>query len=221
MDAARIYAPARRRITELVRSLPAEQLDAPVPACPLWTVHDVVAHLAGATADISNGALEGAPGDAWTAKQVADRKGVPLDALLDEWAQHAPPLEVTLPMPQLAFDIVTHEWDVRGAVHVDGDKADPDVGTIVGQVAAFIDGRAKKRGLPALRIVAGTDEFLLGPGEAEPAATLTIEPFELFRLGFGRRSEAQAQGYDWDGDSTPYLPILSVFPYAAEDLSEP
>lgn len=219
MDAGDIYKPARARITELVSGLSDTQLDTMVPATPLWRVRDVVAHLAGAATDIVNGVLEGAATEPWTAKQVADRQGRSIDELLDEWATSAPHFESTLPLPQLAFDVLTHEWDLRGALAVPGDKETEEIDWVAQQLTGFIGSRVRKAGLPALRITAGTDEWLLGEGE--PGATLSTETFEIFRFGIGRRSEAQIRAYDWSGDPDPYVPGMSVFPFATSAVAEP
>jgi uncharacterized protein (TIGR03083 family) len=219
MEAGEIYQPARARITELVRSLPEAELETMVPATPLWRVRDVVAHLAGAANDIATGVIEGAATDPWTAKQVADRQGRSLDELLDEWDTTAVALEANLPDVRLAFDVLTHEWDIRGAVGQAGDKTSDDVDWVAQQLVAFIGARIRRQELPALRITAGTDEWLLGEGD--PEATLATETFELFRFGIGRRSESQIRGYDWTGSPDAYLPVLSVFPFAASPVSEP
>ena len=55
------------------------------PACPGWTVHDVVAHLSGAVDDALQGRMEGAPSPAWTARQVEARHDQSVAAILAEW----------------------------------------------------------------------------------------------------------------------------------------
>lgn len=57
-----------------------------VPACPEWTIKDVIAHLAGLAADWRAGNLAGYSGDASTARQVAERRDRSIDDLLAEWA---------------------------------------------------------------------------------------------------------------------------------------
>lgn len=219
MDAGDIYKPARARITELVGGLSETQLDTVVPATPLWRVRDVVAHLAGAATDIVKGNVEGAATDSWTAKQVADRQGRPIDELLDEWATSAGHFEANLPTELLAYDVLTHEWDLRGAVGEPGDKASDEIEWATQKFVSFIGHGVRRAELPALRITAGTDEWLLGEGE--PGATLATDPFEIFRFAIGRRSEAQIRGYDWTGDPEPYLPGLSIFPFATSAITEP
>ena len=219
MEAGDIYKPARGRITALVGGLSEDQLDTIVPATPLWRVRDVVAHLAGAAPDVVNGNVEGAATDPWTAKQVADRQGRSIGELLDEWATSAAHFEANIPTPLLAYDVLTHEWDLRGALGRPGEKDTDDIDWMVQQFTGFIGSGIRRKELPALRLTAGTDEWLLGDGE--PGATLTTEPFEIFRFAIGRRSEAQIRAYDWTGDPEPYLSGMSVFPFADSAITEP
>ena len=69
-DLAAAYRGVRVRVRELVVEHGAE-CDAVIPATPEWTVHDLVAHLGGITADIVSGNLDGVGTDTWTAAQVA------------------------------------------------------------------------------------------------------------------------------------------------------
>ena len=52
IDHAAIYRSIRLRVTDLVGNLPDDVLDRQAPATPAWRVRDIVAHLAGGTADI-------------------------------------------------------------------------------------------------------------------------------------------------------------------------
>jgi Mycothiol maleylpyruvate isomerase N-terminal domain len=64
-----VYEGGRRRIVELVADLDDRSAATPVSACPEWSVHDVIAHLAGVCADIMAGNVAGAATDPWTAAQ--------------------------------------------------------------------------------------------------------------------------------------------------------
>ena len=81
VDRGARYDAARQRIAALVGGDVAPGTR--VPATPGWSVHDVVAHLAGVARDALTGNMEAAPGDAWTAAQVARSVGVPIAELLD------------------------------------------------------------------------------------------------------------------------------------------
>jgi uncharacterized protein (TIGR03083 family) len=116
-----MYRSARQRVSDVVGMLSAEQLRTPVPATPGWTIHELLAHLVGGAADLASGRLDGAPGDEWTARHVAERRQRPLAELLGEWSQVGPQAESSLAGqdlygPNLASDIICHEGDLREAL---------------------------------------------------------------------------------------------------------
>jgi hypothetical protein len=69
-----IYRKARTRISDLAATFSDEQLRAPVPATPKWTMHELLAHLVGCSADAASGRVDGAPGEQWTARHVEERR---------------------------------------------------------------------------------------------------------------------------------------------------
>ncbi|PQM47529.1 hypothetical protein C1Y40_02277 [Mycobacterium talmoniae] len=117
------YRAARQRVADVVSTLSDDQLRTPVPATPGWTVHDVLAHLVGGAADLSSGRLDGAPGDAWTARHVGERRHQSVAELLAEWERVAPGTESALAQsklsgPNLAGDVIGHEADLREALRL-------------------------------------------------------------------------------------------------------
>ena len=74
----------RERVSALVRGAGDEAGQRVVPACPRWTVRDVVAHLTGVCDDILAGRLDGVATDPWTDAQVARRAGRPVEDILDD-----------------------------------------------------------------------------------------------------------------------------------------
>ena len=71
-------------ITQLAGDLTDDQLATRVPGSPDWTVHEVLAHLAGGPADAVSDRMDGAPGPEWTARHVAERAGRPVAELTAE-----------------------------------------------------------------------------------------------------------------------------------------
>src|SRR4051794_8439136 len=117
------YRGSFRRIDAHMRSLAAtdpDALGAQVPACPGWTVHSVVSHLAGIAADALAGRLTGPPDDEWTAGQVDQRLGVPVEEVLDEWAASVEPMAAGLDDRRLGVppcaDALVHEGDLVEAL---------------------------------------------------------------------------------------------------------
>ena len=84
MSIGALYADGRGRISDLVSGL-GEEAAAPVPACPQWSVHDVVAHLTGVCADILAGNIAGVATDPWTDAQVCARRDRSVEEVLAEW----------------------------------------------------------------------------------------------------------------------------------------
>src|SRR5690349_7059712 len=129
---ATLYRDARHRIMTIAEKLDTEQLAAPVPACPKWTVRDLLGHLAGGTADVVNNNLSCAPGEEWTSAQVTSRAGRSVDELLTEWDSLGPQWEEIARRAEHPSFIVrhpfldtgTHEADLCGALGLPRPPAD-------------------------------------------------------------------------------------------------
>lgn len=217
------YRAARERLTALAATLTDRDAATPVPACPGWTVKDVYAHLAGVCADSAAGNLEGAPGDAWTARQVEARRGRSLGEVVAEWNAVAPALEAFLAtgtgftVTMALVDVWTHEQDVRGALGRPGGRDVELVPVLLDRsIAAFASSWAAK-GLPPARVAGSTREWNLGDGDA--AATLRASDFELLRIFLGRRSRAQVLAR-WEGDGRAFVDALCFFRPAGDDIVE-
>ncbi len=206
-------------MSALGRDLDEGQGDLPVPACPEWTVREVFAHQAGVATDLLAGRFEGAGTDEWTARQVVERRGRPLDTLLDEWDAAAPALVDTLADfgddidPRLLMDLWHHHQDVLGAVGRRGERS--------GDLADWVLARCHDR----VANVVGEHglEVVLGPAPAEPTpGALTVEPYELARGLLGRRSLGQIRDWSWGvddpGDVVAAIPVFGPRP---EPLLEP
>jgi uncharacterized protein (TIGR03083 family) len=223
LDPTAAYRGVRLRVTELVGDLPVEALDRAVPATPGWRVRDVVAHLAGATADIVAGNLEGVASDEWTAAQVDARRATPITDVLDEWARCSATVDPLIPeIPSamrgmLITDAVTHEHDVRGALDRPGAR---DTDALAYAFRAVSRGIGSQRGgAGALRLVHDAGETVVGEGA--PSAAVRTTRFEVVRAAVGRRSLDQIGAWDWEGDARPETVVLSRFsPPRATPLDE-
>ena len=225
-DNAAIYTEARERIGDLARQLRPEQLAATVPACPDWTVADLVAHVTGIAADVQAGRVEGTGSEAWTGAQVSRRRGAPVEDVLDEWAEAAAAIEATMfggMLPAhvgegLIGDLAVHEADMRNALQVPQAR-DADSTRLALRFYLFRLGRRiEKAGLPPLRVVAGGTDTVAGGEEAQ--ATVRADPFDMFRAITGRRTVDQIRAFEWDGDPEPYLAHFSQYGTRTEPLDE-
>ncbi|AIJ23572.1 hypothetical protein [Amycolatopsis methanolica] len=101
-----------------------------------------------------------------------------------------------------------HLEDLREALGAASDPAAPVTRLGFAVFRNWLHTRLVRRGVPALRLTDGDEEWVLGEGE--PAATLTAPRAELFAVISGRRSEARIRALGWDAE--PYLPVISPYP---------
>ena len=218
---ADLYRQTRERLASLISGLPGGELAAPVPACPGWTVRDVLAHLTATAQDVVAGRLTGRPDDEYTAGQVARLAEVPVPELLARWAAAAPGFEqiiVTFRVLPAVIDIASHEQDIRGAVGRPGARDSAAIRACTAELLSGLD-------VPVpLRVLTDDGEYLAGPAAdgagGPPWLTLATSRFEAFRWRMGRRSRAQLADMNWSGDPEPVLDRLTVFDPAATAIAE-
>ncbi len=212
-----LYERSRSRTTELAAALTPGQLDTTVPATPLWTARQLLAHLAGAASDAVAGRVDGVGTPPWTAAQVVAREGRPLDDVLAEWAGSGPQVAVALAarrMPGLiVHDALTHEADLREAFGLGTPPAD-DVAEALDRLARGICRRSPQ----ALVLRAAGVEWSGGSGSPTVAET---SPYELYRGLISRRSRAQMRAWTWTGDPGPFIEALPAFGPCAVDQPVP
>ena len=216
-ESAFAYAGIRQRLTELLEcTSDDEAASTPVPACPEWTVTDVVAHLYGVEVDIIEGNVEGAGTAAWADQQVRRFAPLGLRQLSHAWNETSPKVEAmggrfpARAATQLVFDACTHEHDLRGALGRPGARDTDSV--IIG--LTFIEdsmrGLVEKRQLPGIEFDSPHFGTTIGP---EPAPVrVSTSAFELFRAFAGRRSPEQIRALPWQGDPSPYLEVFDSGP---------
>lgn len=163
-DWVRVYAEGVAAVAALVTTLTDDELTTAVPATPAWTVHDVVAHLAGTAVDATTDQMDGAPGAAWTQRQVEERRDAEVAELVAELRgtlpSMTPVIEASQP-PRLVWNLVVHLTDLTEAL---GRPAPaPEMWQPV---------------LAALR-------------DLVPEPLRGADDYELFRVLFSRRSRAQ------------------------------
>ena len=155
-------------LAQLAPTLTAEQLASRVPATPLWTVHESLAHVAGGANDAVTGRMDDAPSPQWTARHVAERSGRPVDEIIAELRSNQDAVAASLegsPFPALVFDIAVHHADLHEAL---GLHRMPD--RLWAPVAEAVAPRA--------------------PDLAE-----SVPPYDFFRAVFSRRSRAQMEAW--------------------------
>ncbi|GAA1558852.1 maleylpyruvate isomerase family mycothiol-dependent enzyme [Kribbella lupini] len=217
ITSAALYAAGRDRILAAARDFSPAELDRAVPACPDWTVHDLLAHLTGVATDFVQGNLDGAPFPPWTDRQVAPRRQLPASAVLAEWSASSVLLEQLITSGTTSHPLVcnpyadasVHEADLRGAVGIPRPPREAYLAT----VEWMLDGAASG---VAVHTPDGT-YWLESDG---PAAEVPVDSYELFRAVFGRRSAAQIRSWAWSSPEAAavWSTELPMLPQTAVDL---
>lgn len=218
MNAIEEWTAAQRRVIDLVSGLSPEQAEVKVPACPDWSVRDLLSHMVGLGSDVIAGDEPADHNDAWTAKQVATRRDHDVAALVTEWEATAGPLREWMEAhgPRPLGDVIIHEQDLRGALGVPGGQDSAGVALIrdrfAGRLATALGGRSP------LALVG--DAWSWGDPDAA-AAVVRASDFDLARALVTRRSEAQLRGWTVRGDVGPYLDVFALLgTLPATDLTE-
>lgn len=220
-----LYADSQRRVADLVTPLSDAELGLITPACPGWSVHDVLAHLAGESTFFTGDSVDPAelaaePGsESWTAAQVAARRDRSVEQLIAEWESRVPAL-VQLPLTSRSWfpmlhDVLSHEADIRGAIGAP--RIAPDILAAAWPLLA----PAVERRLSALgtvRLELDEQPTLIGSGT--PDLIVETSQYDFWRAYFGRRSRAQIRGWVRHGDADAFAAALPVFTPRSDDMVE-
>ncbi len=211
---AAAYNGVRARVDELTEALDERDSGTPVPPCPKWTVHDVVAHLVGVVEDAMTGRLDGVATEPWTQAQVDARLQQSIPEMLASWSEAAPSFEGMLdeigPIGrQAVLDAVTHEHDIRTALGKPGARESDAV--MIGYefgAPVFLEGAAAQGTHIRLEGVGANDY-----GPSDVPLRLEGTPFDLMRALTGRRSVQQIRAMAWSGDCELALDVFTWGPF--------
>jgi uncharacterized protein (TIGR03083 family) len=215
------YRWGRARMLELVAGA---DTDTAVTACPGWRVRDVVAHVTGVASDFVGGRLPSGDIGAWTAEQVEARGALSFDAVLGEWEEQVPAFEAAMTSrlsaaaPRFAADVVSHTFDVAGALDRPCPRRGNEVDFALATFVSMLSDRLDSAGKGSLTIQAGSQLLIAGTGQ--PAASITAEPFEAMRALSGRRTAGELRDLAWAGEKDEVIGLMSPFPLPVQSLGE-
>ena len=220
MDATALYIDTRARLLAMAATLDAAAVATPVRATPGWAVKDVYAHLTGLASDFVVGRREGMGTPEWTARQVDDRRGADLATVCREWTELEPPFVAWVesqetPPAFVAIDIWTHQQDLRTTLGLAPER-DQRSAFLVGTALRAFDGRLRREGARAVRLVTDSTDEVIGDGP--PIATLRTDDHELLRMLVSRRTLAEMTAASWEGDPAPVIDHLHLFPLPERPL---
>jgi hypothetical protein len=216
---AEAYRHTRERVIGLVTE-PGAGLDRPVPACPAWCVHDLVAHLVGMPTAIAAGQLPTGPLQEWLDGLVAERAEVPVQHLAQDWRALDPALPSLLGRGAglLLDDLAVHEHDLRAALGRP-DPAALEVDVVLPRALQALADPVAAAGLAPLEV--RSPEGVWATGEGRPGWSLDVGPWEALRALSSRRTAQELRALPGGGDAEPYLSVLDAhLPLPRASLNE-
>jgi len=210
-DFAQLYAFERAALIDRVRRLNPADATTPVPACPGWTVKDVVAHLSGLVAETLADVPPPRGSDEATARQVGDRADWTLARVCDEWERNAAAFDEWAAgdpdyAAALAGDLVVHGHDIAEALELPIAETSPGTLAATERYVALLQDRAAEQLDVALTVELLDVDFDARPPPAGSRPLhLAAPPYELLRSVTGRRTRARVEAFEWTGDPSTLL----------------
>lgn len=208
-EPADTYHSIREELTQALRGASVAEALMLVPACPEWTVKDVVAHLSGLNVDLLAN-IRPLGSDEATSRQVDARSLMTLDEVLDEWASLADPIRAHFHEdPDIAValtaDLVTHAFDIE---------------ELLGQTtvaAASATAQSAHRHIPLLQervadaldigLSVDLDDGTLwqAPETGSQSITVSTSTHRFLRGVTGRLRREEVEAFSWSDDPSDIL----------------
>ena len=221
MDAIAEWVRGQQRVIGLVGSLTAQEAAVKVPACPDWTVRDLLSHMVGLDADVLDGDEPDDHNADWTQAQVAARTERDVPALIDEWTSLTEPLRAWMAehSTRPLGDVLIHEQDLRGALRVAGAQDTAGLQSLREKFAGQLGDAVTE--LPPMALI-GDGWTWASRGEVDDAeVALRASDFDLTRALMSRRSAAQLRAWTERGDIAPFVSAFELLgPLPEDDLTE-
>lgn len=204
------YHAVRRRIAELAGPLDGAALTTAVPACPAWSVHDLLAHVSGMPDALASGDYPGADVQAWLDGIVAARRDATVADLFERWEAAAPSTSSLVDGGggRMLVDVVVHEHDLRGALDRPGARGAPEVRAALQVLLDELAAPIGAAGLGALVVDSGDVRW--ASQFTRPGCTLRVDPWEALRALQSRRTADELRALPVSGDIGPYIAVLDA-----------
>lgn len=204
------YAEVRRNVLGLL-STPRQVENPVVPACPEWTLRDLVTHLVGVAA-ATIGRLSG-----WPSAQPSSSSDMDIPELLATWDRLGAEADQLIAERGgrtgsiLVMDAFTHELDIRYAIGAELPREHPAFAGAFEVLANGFAAAVEDHGLPSVCLSTGRTQWTVG--EDTPTATVVANLYDLYRSLAGRRSHEQIAALEWSRDSHRWLPAFTWGPF--------
>jgi hypothetical protein len=226
------YREARDAFVDVLGSVDALTL---VPACPAWSVHDLVAHQVHQLEGACDGtfpvvdaiAALGSPDPAerraaafrqerWIDLGVRALEAHDVPRLVEDWARlanDAPDAVLVALLP----DVAVHLFDLLGAVGSPSHRDHPLVFEALTFWAGYSDARVRLAGYAGLRLDLDDESCI---GDSSAAVVVPGDAFELLRVITGRRSRGQVAALKRAGPNPNAIDAMSVYGWRDAPLRE-
>ena len=221
MSTSQAYFAIRSRMVATAAELTDIQLATTVPACPAWTIHDLVVHVASMPHAILAGDIPDGPDpNPWIEGLIQRHRSKSLDETVSWWQSNDDALRALVDQAGLlTVDLFIHESDLHGALESDGHRAAPELAEQLGSCVATFGAHIASAGLGP--VVIETELGRFATGEGEPDWTLQVSAWEAHRIVNSRRTAAEIRALPSTGNPDPYLVLLDEhLPLPTSSLGE-
>lgn len=222
---ASMYFDIRDRVVGAAAMLTDEQLALPVPACPEWTVHELVTHLVSMpmailAGDVPETVMGGGDPTPWLAQLVHDHSHRSIGELARWWASDDAALAgVVQGAGLLLADLFTHESDLHGAIGSTAHRDAPELDTQIDAALAGLRKDIDVAGLPPIAV--DTDTTRRVSADGDPGWVLRTGFWEAHRALNSRRTVDELVAIEHEGDPMRYVEVLHRhLPLPAQSLGE-
>jgi hypothetical protein len=217
--AAACYDTVRARVIELVGAVDADEAARVVPACPDWSVHDLVAHLSCMSAALADGDVPSGDVAAWLDSMIVRGRAMSIPEMAAAW----PGVDRLAPFlagdALLLVDLVVHEHDLRAALGRPGERTGAEQAVALRGALANLDGAFVAAGLGAIEVRDGRDVWR--SRDAAVGWTLAVGPWEATRLLESRRTLDEIFATPGGGGGPEYAAVLDAHqPLPSTSLGE-
>jgi uncharacterized protein (TIGR03083 family) len=213
------YRATKTRIVDLVATVSDDDWSRTVPACPDWTVHNLLSHMVGISAELGAGRYPTGDLAAWLADLVDTRRDTRVQVLLDEWTRAVDVAEpMYTPNGLLLVDLVVHEHDLRRAVEQPGARDSVQVKRILPLILGSLADPLRAADLGAVVVREG--DCTWRSHDTPDGWIIDASPWEATRMLESRRTAAELRARCGPGVE-PYLTVLRAhLPLPAVSLNE-
>lgn len=214
MNEEAAYRESYQLLRDLLDPLNEERLADQCPACPAWSIRDVLGHVASnliwrvndnppasfdreiATAAIINSDLAARElarrqRDQWLETAIDSTRSLPLDELFRQWERAIAKAQSDV-WPGLQADFAVHLGDIEEALGSDASRNSAIHGVALGLYGDLANRQLRASDLDVVQL-AGTEPASI-VGDQASSNRISGSTYELLRVAAGRRTRTQANG---------------------------